>query len=191
MGGVEERRPGSGGGSARLATVPAPREAEVALLRIAQEEARPKPLRLEAILGLASRALASSTVQEALLARMSRSGDEEEQVEILRTLRPAVVTPGVLPAIEAWFKTIAAPRKPFGIRSSSRFRSLPRRSRPMLRPRPAGSRPPALRRTFPWGRRGGPARSSSTRKVRDAVKCHVVEGRGGRWARTFSASAAR
>ncbi|AMV21399.1 PVC-type heme-binding CxxCH protein [Planctomyces sp. SH-PL14] len=161
-----------------LATVPNP-AAEAALLRIAQEEARPKPLRLEAILGLASRALASSAVQEALLARLSKSGDEEEQVEILRTLRPAVVTPGIAAAIEAWFKTIAAPSK--ALRDQEQLTlSLAAREKPTEIPTAAAwLKTAGAPKDLPAGDAARGRRVFFHPEGPGCVKCHVVDGRGG------------
>lgn len=161
-----------------LATVPNP-TAEAALLRIAQEEARPKPLRLEAILGLASRALASSAVQEALLARLSKSGDEEEQVEILRTLRPAVVTPGIAAAIEAWFKTIAAPSK--ALRDQEQLTlSLAAKEKPTEIPTAAAwLKTAGAPKDLPAGDAARGRRVFFHPEGPGCVKCHVVDGRGG------------
>lgn len=161
-----------------LATVPAP-AAEAALLRIAQEEPRPKPLRLEAILGLASRTLASSAVQEALLARLSRSGDEEEQVEILRTLRPAVATPGVAAAIDAWFKTIAAPSK--ALRDQEQLTlSLAAKEKPADVPTAAGwLKTAGAPKDLPAGDAARGRRVFFHPEGPGCVKCHVVDGRGG------------
>lgn len=161
-----------------LATVPNP-AAEAALLRIAQEEARPKSQRLEAILGLASRALASNAVQEALLGRLSRSGDDEEQVEILRTLRPAVVTPGVPAAIEAWFKTIAAPSK--ALRDQEQLTlSLAAKDRPADVPTAAGwLKTAGAPKDLPAGDAAQGRRVFFHPEGPGCVKCHVVDGRGG------------
>ena len=152
--------------------------AEQGLLAITSAPSATKAIRLDAILGLATRAASSEKVQKALVERLSSSKDDDERIELLRSLRAAGGVSTVSAAVDSWLKG-AADLPP----------AIEEQARRTLASRKEGAATD-LRTAATWLKTAGAGELPKGNLERGrrlffhpegpgCFKCHVVDGRGG------------
>lgn len=153
-------------------------KAESSLLAIIDDKQRPRNVRLEAIALLAGAAAKSEAARKALTAALAVAKEDDERIELLRSLR-GVKTPEGASAIDSWLKEADAVSGP--VKDQARFAICASRGET------AGDLPTAAA----WLKEASkdtplpPGDIAQGRRLffhpegPGCFKCHVVEGRGG------------